>query len=220
MARSAVSAAVLCILWLSLARPADAEPILIRMGGIDFDTTGPPGLSLSGDAFFLVSLFPTQGSPLACVPPGGCAPGTSVSLSLVLGAPSLDFDLGSGFAVVGENSYGAIVGDRVKFRGQLSFDAATLPVPDGDRVRLTSPFVLTGSIAAFQDASSIVPLFQADVTGSGIASLVLQRNPLGVYQFQAFDYRIQDPVPEPATLLLFGSGVAGLAIRRYRRALR
>jgi hypothetical protein len=138
----------------------------------------------------------------------------------VLGGARTGFDLASGFAVVGENSYGAIDGHRVKFRGQLSFDAATLPIPDGDRVRLTSPFVLTGGIAAFQNATSTVPLFQADVTGSGIASLVLQRDPLGVYQFQAFGYTIQDPVPEPATLLLFGSGVAGLAIRRYRGALR
>jgi PEP-CTERM motif-containing protein len=214
---SAASVGVLTILLL--ARPAAAEPILIRAGGVGFDTGDPPGLSLSGDAFSLFSLFPSIASPIACVR-GGCAAGMAVSLSTVFGAPSLGFSLGSGFAVVRENSYGTGLGPgSVQFRGQLSFDAATLVVPDGERVvPLTSPFVLTGNIAAFQNSSATVPLFEVDVTGSGLARLVLERNASGEYQFRAVDYTIQDPVPEPATLLLFGSGVTVLAIRRRRRA--
>jgi hypothetical protein len=138
-----------------------------------------------------------------------------VSLSTVFGAPSFGFALGSGFAVVGDTSYGTDFGPgSVAFRGQLSFDAATLEIPDGERVALTSPFVLSGSIAAFQNATATVPLFEADVTGSGLAMLVLQRDTLGVYRFLAVDYTILDPTPEPATLLLFGSGVTVLAIRR------
>jgi hypothetical protein len=214
----ASSVAVVSIFLLSLAGAAEGEPILIRSGGVGFDTGDPPGLSLSGDAFSLVSLFPTIASPIACVP-GGCPPGTSVSLSALFGASSFGFSLGSGFAVIGENSYGTGFGPgSVQFRGQLSFDAAAVPIPDGERVlRLTSPFLLTGSIAAFQDATASAPLFQVDVTGSGLAALVLERDTLGAYRFLAVDYTIQDPVPEPATLLLFGSGITVLAIRRCRR---
>lgn len=216
MPRSAMSASVVCVLLLSLARVAAAEPILIRSGGVGFDTGDPPGLSLSGDAFSLVSLFPTIASPIACAN-AGCDPGTSVDLSALFGAPSLGFALGSGIAVVGGNSYGTDFGPgSVSFRGQLSFDAATVPIPDGDRVSLTSPFALTGHIAAFQNATATVPLFQVDVTGSGLALLELERDTRGVYRFLATEYTVQDPVPEPATLLLFGSGIAGLAIRRYR----
>ena len=151
--------------------------VLIRSGGVGFDTGDPPGLSLSGESFSLVSLFPSIASPIACVP-GGCGPGMPVSLTTVFGAPSVGLSLGSGFAVVGENSYGTDFGPgSVLFRGQLSFDAATLPVPDGERVvPLTSPFVLTGSIAAFQNptADQVSP-FQVDVSGSGLARLVLER---------------------------------------------
>jgi hypothetical protein len=215
----AASVAVFHILILLLAIPAAAEPILIRAGGVGFDTGDPPGLSLSGDAFSLVSLFPSIASPIACVP-GGCSPGTPVSLSTVFGAPSLGFSLGSGFAVVGENNYGTGLGPgSVQFRGQLSFDADTLVVPDGERfVPLTSPFVLSGNIAAFQNSTATVPLFEVDVTGSGLARLVLERNASGDYQFLGVNYTIADPVPEPATLLLFGSGFTAVAIRRRRRA--
>lgn len=212
------SSASVAVFTVLLATAATAEPILIRTGGVGFDTGDPPGLSLSGESFSLVSLFPSVASPIACAS-GGCGPGVPVNLTTVFGAPSVGLSLGSGFAVVGENSYGTDFGPgSIFFRGRLSFDAATIPVPDGEDVaRLTSPFVLTGNIAGFQNSTATIPLFQVDVTGSGLALLVLERNASGVYQFRAVDYTIHDPVPEPSTLLLFGGGVTLLAMRRRRR---
>jgi hypothetical protein len=214
----AASAGVFNVLLLVVS--AEADPVLIRAGGVGFDTGDPPGLALSGDSFSLVSLFPSVVPPIACTA-GGCAPGMPVNLSIVFGAPAAGFSLGSGFAVVGENTYGTDFGPgSVLFRGRLSFDAATVPVPDGEpTARLSGPFVLTGSIAAFPNSTATTPLFEVDVIGSGLARLALERNIAGMYQFRAVDYTIQDPVPEPATLLLFGSGVAALATRRRRRAM-
>jgi len=219
------ASALISVLLLLLARTAYAEPIRILEGAVAFDTGDPPGLQLSGHAFSLVSLSPFIMSPIACVPKG-CVPTTSVNLSVVFGAPSAAFSLGQGFAVVGNSSYGTQIGcpGCVGFRGQLSFDAATLPIAGGELtsgggIRLTSPFVLTGSIAAFEDGPfATLPLFHVDVTGRGIASLLLQRDEtLGGYQFVEAAYTIHEPVPEPATLLLFGSGLTVAAIGRYRR---
>ena len=169
MRRAILIAAVVATsnILILLPLPAIADPILISAGGVGFDTGDPPGLRLNGDAFSLTSLFPHIASPIACAP-SACVAGTSVSLSTVF-APYLGF----GFSVIGENSYGTsfAAGSRVEFRGRLSFDAATLPIPNGEIPgggnfqRLTSPFVLTGNIAAFSEFNATVPLFEAEVAG-------------------------------------------------------
>jgi len=221
MGRISIYAAVGYLLLLSLANPADADPILIRAGRASLDTGDPPTFWLSGDGFSVVSFAPGFKSPIACSPVA-CRPDMSVNLGVLFGDASYPFSLGSGVAVVGENTYGTDIGHgSVAYEGQLFFDAATLPIADGELseagwIQLVSGFVLTGSITAFQDAG--VPLFQVDVTGSGFARLLLEPDTAGGYNFLAAEYIIQDPVPEPATLLLFGSGMIFLTFRACRRA--
>jgi len=206
---------------LSLANPAAADPILIRAGRASLDTGDPPTFWLSGDGFSVVSFAPGFGSPIACSPVA-CRPDVSVNLGVLFGNASYPFSLGSGVAVVGENRYGTDIGHgSVAYEGQLFFDAATLPIANGEPseagwIHLVSRFVLTGSITAFQDAG--VPLFHVDVTGSGFARLLLEPDTSGGYDFLAAEYIIQDPVPEPATVLLFGSGMIFLTFRACRRA--
>ena len=204
---------------LTHATPASGETILIRQGGVGFDTGTPPALTLSGDGFSLMSLFPAIANVVCGVP--ACTPGALISPSTVFGGESRDFDLGSGIATVGEQTYGTNMGfpGSVVFRGTLSLDADPVRIADGDLfVRLTAPFLLTGTIAGFQTPIATSPLFDVDVFGSGAVTLLLMRDPSrGVYHFHGIDYQFQDPVPEPGALLLVGTGVAGLLVRRRAR---
>jgi hypothetical protein len=219
-----LGASVAAISSLVFAVPIAADPIVIRAGGVGFDTGDPPGLHLSGDGFSVTSLFPSIASFQLCT--SGCFPGEVISPSTVFGSPAFNFGLGTGFATVNGTTYGtAIAGpNSIVFRGTLSFDASPVMIPmpgAGDSVRLTSPFVMSGSIAGFETSAATTPLFAVDVAGTGVGTLVLERrldDPTGALVFRAVQYDIADPVPEPTTILLCGAGLTGLFVRR-RRAL-
>ena len=223
MRRLLLSAAtVLLACTLLGASPVAADPLLIRAGGVGFDIGDPPGLSLIGDGFSLVSHFPSIASFQLCTTP--CFPGDVVSPSTIFGTASRSFALGNGFATVDGTTYGTSTGGpgSIVFRGTLSFDAFQDVIgtpPDQGFLRVTSPFVLTGNIAGFQTSDATSPLFAVDVFGSGIATLVIGPHPSGpegALSFRAVQYDIVDPVPEPATLVLCGSGLAALLLRRRR----
>ena len=204
------------------AASAAADPISIREGGVGFDTGDPPGLRLVGDGFSLQALFPTLGSFQLCLT--GCFPGEVISPTSIFGAPSLNFGLGTGSATVNGTTYGtgSAGPNSIAYRGTVAFDAAPVVIPSPPAegfLRVRSPFALTGTISGFATFEATDPLFTVDVRGSGITTLILERrldDPSGAYFFRAVQYDVVDPVPEPSTLLLCGSGLAGLLIRRRR----
>jgi hypothetical protein len=223
MRRVLLSAAtVLLASTLLGAWPAAAEPILIRTGGVGFDIGDPPGLGLMADGFSLSSHFPSIASFQLCTSP--CFSGDVIAPSTIFGTASREFGLGTGIATVDGTTYGTSIGGpgSVAFRGTLSFEASPVVIPmlpAAGFLRVTSPFVVTGNIAGFQTLDPTSPLFTVDVFGSGIATLVLgphPSGPAGALSFRAVQYDILDPVPEPATIVLCGSGLAGLLLRRRR----
>ena len=100
----------------------------------------------------------------------------------------------------------------------LPFGTVTLPeFGDLREVTLTTPFTLTGFFSELHLSQ------QSPIRGGGIATVRLVRDfdvPRWTDGSVRFDFEPPAAVPEPASLLLFGSGVAALVAARRRQRRR
>jgi PEP-CTERM motif len=220
---SVFGVAFLSILTFPLA--ARAEPVTITSGSVvlvsnvrDVLSFNFSGNGLSANGLDLHAPVAQYMSP--CLSSASlCQPGDLIFPNALI---QLTAEAGSGSSVTFNGA--TVLVSWAPHDSFLQFTGPGVVIPSAaDQLTLTMPFDMSGTINVHDVSDPGPVIFSTTINGSGIATLFLQRpagNPVGFAVTGArYDFT-PAAVPEPATMILLTTGIAGIVARKYRARLR
>ena len=200
---------------LCSASTAEAVPIVITGGSISTAMgSGNFGMGVTGLNFSFGGVDAGSPKQQLC---GPCTVGTQFG-----GGPypmSINLTTNLTYDGVVYKQDGHSVGDYVVTSGGnfITFPQVVVPA---DLSPVVTTFSYVGSASVHLRDGSFVTSFQ--MTGTGIATFTFAPGFNGFNRGQALFEFAPEPVPEPATLILLGTGLAGVVakVRRRRKELR
>jgi hypothetical protein len=198
----------LIITLLTISGAVLADPVNLQSGNIS--AGGSNVLSLNGTGLNLQVVFTPPSLPY--VNPHGM---NQLTIEI---KPS---DLVQGPLVIGGVDYsGYLLSGTATFTIDLNH-----PVATGNGYAVTDTRLLTGTLAVI-DPKTGATVAVLDFEFTAQIRVSLDRDPCGCYFVTGFTaqgngrFNTPQPVPEPATLLLLGSGLAALGIRLRKKRWR
>lgn len=211
--------AFICLSSL-LALPTSARADTVRvtsgflfMNGLSgpIELMGERGFSLSSHVDVVGGIF----EPFNQCSFPICDPGTEVSLRGLWSGNDLTGDL-----TFEGQTYNDLGGLNSFTQARVEFTGSFVAPPLAPTATVTAPFSLASSSFTIPNAAGTDSILHM-LLGHGTATIQLSQgfgdDPAWVVDSVRYDFSAADPVPEPATMLLVGLGIAGAA-RRLRAA--
>ena len=213
-----LTTAVLTVAFAAGPRTATADPIQITSGSLVLTTRGGV-IHLEGErGLVLDARGDGRAAIMECGPIAPCAPGSTVTLN----AGWVGSDIG-GLATIDDQTFPLGLGTQTTGALAAIFSGSILmPAFSGDEfVSALAPFTFFGRLS-YPAPFGTVPPSPVDLTGQGTATLDLAWvSGSGSWHVRGATYAFEtldvEPIPEPTTLILVGSGIAALVGRRRSR---